>query len=124
MCLKHTKHIKLNVPCHLHTCVIVAVRKVRFLPTLILFCKNDRHVRYQGHWIQDCPTNNDREYDNRPRIKRTTGIPRSFLKTVENAKNGQVAQGVMITPEGGLVVAQPDTYVASILFFKQACLAV
>lgn len=61
----------------------------------------------KGHWIQDCPTNNDREYDNRPRIKRTTGIPRSFLKAVESP-NGQIGQGVMVTPEGGYVVAQPD----------------
>ncbi|KAJ8514578.1 hypothetical protein ONZ45_g7889 [Pleurotus djamor] len=59
----------------------------------------------EGHWIQDCPTNNDREYDNRPRIKRTTGIPRSMLKAVENPNSGQ---NVMVTPEGGYVVAQPD----------------
>ncbi|EIN06104.1 DWNN-domain-containing protein [Punctularia strigosozonata HHB-11173 SS5] len=62
----------------------------------------------KGHWIQDCPTNNDKDYDHRPRIKRTTGIPRSFLKTVENPNDGQHTQGVMVTPEGGYVVAQPD----------------
>ncbi|EMD38938.1 hypothetical protein CERSUDRAFT_112645 [Gelatoporia subvermispora B] len=62
----------------------------------------------KGHWIQDCPTNNDRDYDNRPRIKRTTGIPRSFLKAVESP-SGQLGQGVMVTPEGGYVVAQPDS---------------
>lgn len=62
----------------------------------------------KGHWIQDCPTNNDREFDNRPRIKRTTGIPRSMLKAVENPNSGDLAQGVMVTPEGGFVVAQPD----------------
>lgn len=60
-----------------------------------------------GHWIQDCPTNNDREFDNRPRIKRTTGIPRSMLKAVDNP-TGDIGQGVMVTPEGGYVVAQPD----------------
>ncbi|TRM65599.1 DWNN domain-containing protein [Schizophyllum amplum] len=62
----------------------------------------------KGHWIKDCPTNNDRDYDNRPRIKRTTGIPRSFLKAVENPEGAQLGQGVMVTPEGGYVVAQPD----------------
>lgn len=62
-----------------------------------------------GHWIQDCPTNSDREFDNKPRIKRTTGIPRSFLKAVENPNKGEIAQGVMVTPEGGYVVAQPDS---------------
>ena len=65
----------------------------------------------QGHWIQDCPTNNDREFDNRPRIKRTTGIPRSMLKAVENPNSGDLTQGIMVTPEGGYVVAQPDLYV-------------
>ncbi|KAG5654353.1 hypothetical protein H0H81_003811 [Sphagnurus paluster] len=60
------------------------------------------------HWIQDCPTNNDREFDNRPRIKRTTGIPRSMLKAVTNPNSGELGQGVMVTPEGGYVVAQPD----------------
>ncbi|KAL5536776.1 MPE1 [Sanghuangporus sanghuang] len=62
----------------------------------------------KGHWIHDCPTNNDRDYDNRPRIKRTTGIPRSFLKAVESPSEGKLAQGIMVTPEGGYVVAQPD----------------
>jgi len=62
----------------------------------------------KGHWIQDCPTNNDREFDNRPRIKRTTGIPRSMLKAVTNPNSGELGQGVMVTPEGGYVVAQPD----------------
>ncbi|KAI5833403.1 DWNN-domain-containing protein [Schizophyllum commune Tattone D] len=62
----------------------------------------------KGHWIKDCPTNNDRDYDNRPRIKRTTGIPRSFLKAVENPDGATLGQGVMVTPEGGYVVAQPD----------------
>ncbi|KAI0794063.1 DWNN domain-containing protein [Fomes fomentarius] len=63
----------------------------------------------KGHWIQDCPTNNDKDYDNRPRIKRTTGIPRSFLKAVDNPTTGPLGQGVMVTPEGGYVVAQPDS---------------
>ncbi|KAI0774785.1 DWNN domain-containing protein [Trametes elegans] len=63
----------------------------------------------KGHWIQDCPTNNDREFDHRPRIKRTTGIPRSFLKAVDNPTTGPLGQGVMVTPEGGYVVAQPDS---------------
>ncbi|KAF8327187.1 DWNN domain-containing protein [Cantharellus anzutake] len=62
----------------------------------------------KGHWIHDCPTNDDRDFDNRPRVKKTTGIPRSFLKSVE--LTGDTPQpGVMITPEGGFVVAQPDS---------------
>ncbi|GAA6007885.1 hypothetical protein JCM11491_006524 [Sporobolomyces phaffii] len=80
----------------------------------------------KGHWIQDCPTNGDAAYENRPRIKRTTGIPKSFLtevagpgpKTGEDgdgddgiAGNGLVMDhksGVMVTADGGFVVARPD----------------
>ncbi|KAK4049419.1 Protein mpe1 [Microbotryomycetes sp. JL201] len=68
----------------------------------------------KGHWIQECPTNNDRAYDDRPRIKRTTGIPKSFLTVVEGpdapaegAAPG--ASGIMVTAEGGFVVAKPDS---------------
>ncbi len=88
---------------------IDVVRKVGWftpLMTVTLTCS-------EGHWIKDCPTNNDREYDNKPRIKRTTGIPRSMLKAVENPVGAQIGQGVMVTPEGGYVVAQPDMSVTS-----------
>lgn len=71
-------------------------------------------VVLSGHWIQACPTNEDKEFDNKPRFKRTTGIPRSFLKTVEAPAGTEGASGgVMITPEGGFVVAEPDMYVLS-----------
>ncbi|KAF9017386.1 DWNN-domain-containing protein [Hymenopellis radicata] len=63
----------------------------------------------KGHWIKDCPTNNNRGHDHKPRIKRTTGIPRSMLKVVEIPNSGgPIGPGVMVTPEGGYVVAQPD----------------
>ena len=67
-----------------------------------------------GHWIQDCPTNGDPNYENKPRFKRTTGIPKSFLKTVDATtaasitNNGSNAAGVMITPDGSHVIATPD----------------
>ncbi|ORY03290.1 DWNN-domain-containing protein [Basidiobolus meristosporus CBS 931.73] len=60
----------------------------------------------KGHFINNCPTNGDKEYD-KPRIKRTTGIPKSFLKSIDAPKS--VKGGVMVTPDGGLVVAQPDS---------------
>ncbi|KAK9766236.1 Protein mpe1 [Basidiobolus ranarum] len=60
----------------------------------------------KGHYINNCPTNGDKEYD-KPRIKRTTGIPKSFLKSIDAPKS--VNGGVMVTPDGGLVVAQPDS---------------
>ena len=71
----------------------------------------------KGHWIQACPTNDDPTFDGRPRVKRTTGIPRSFLKTVEKpisqANDGTVDEtqqpsGVMVNAEGEWVVAEPD----------------
>ncbi|TIA85603.1 hypothetical protein E3P99_03940 [Wallemia hederae] len=50
-----------------------------------------------------------------PRFKRTTGIPKSFLKTVDPStaavmtNNGTSnSQGVMITPDGSHVIATPD----------------
>ena len=103
--LVHNNPILPIVPCHHRMCVIVVVRKVSCRCSVLSMLL---HV-LPGHWIQDCPTNSDREFDNKPRIKRTTGIPRSFLKAVENPNKGEIAQGVMVTPEGGYVVAQPDS---------------
>lgn len=71
----------------------------------------------KGHWIQICPTNDDPTFENRPRVKRTTGIPRSFLKTIEKptalANDGTVDDskqpaGVMVNAEGEWVIAEPD----------------
>jgi protein MPE1 len=71
----------------------------------------------KGHWIQVCPTNDDPNYDNKPRVKRTTGIPRSFLKTVEKPveMNGddttdgvKPPSGIMVNAEGEYVIAEPD----------------
>lgn len=72
----------------------------------------------KGHWIQQCPTNADPNYDGRPRVKRTTGIPRSFLKTVDkplppsnddsSTNPQQNPTSVMVNSEGEYVVAQPD----------------
>lgn len=62
-----------------------------------------------GHWIHDCPTNSDPNFDKK-RIRRTTGIPRSMLEAVEKPTEGgaPLAQGVMVTPDGGYVIARPD----------------
>ncbi len=71
----------------------------------------------KGHWIQVCPTNDNPEFDNRPRVKRTTGIPRSFLKTVDKSAlqqsgaDGEGAKppaGVMVNADGDFVIAEPD----------------
>jgi protein MPE1 len=64
-----------------------------------------------------CPTNDDPNFDNKPRVKRTTGIPRSFLKTVEKpvalANDGttddtKAPSGIMVNAEGEFVIAEPD----------------
>ena len=64
-----------------------------------------------------CPTNDDPTFDGRPRIKRTTGIPRSFLKVVERpaalANDGTTddskqPSGVMVNADGDWVIAEPD----------------
>ena len=71
----------------------------------------------KGHWIQECPTNDNPEYDNKPRVKRTTGIPRSFLKTIEKpaaltndglTDASNQPSGVMVNAEGDFVVAVAD----------------
>lgn len=71
----------------------------------------------KGHWIQLCPTNDNPEYDNRPRVKRTTGIPRSFLKTVDKATalgqnadgdDSKTPSGIMVNADGEFVIAEPD----------------
>lgn len=71
----------------------------------------------KGHWIQVCPTNDDPNFDNKPRVKRTTGIPRSFLKTVEKpvaltsdgtTDDTKAPSGVMVNADGEYVVAEPD----------------
>ena len=71
----------------------------------------------KGHWIQACPTNNDPNFDGRPKFRRTTGIPRSFLKVVEKptevGEDGKIdvsklPQGVMYTANGEWVIAEPD----------------
>ena len=59
-----------------------------------------------GHFINQCPTLGNKDYDNRPKLKRTTGIPKMFLKTVES-KDGA---GLMVTTTGEIVVAQPNEY--------------
>ncbi|TPX14395.1 uncharacterized protein E0L32_005359 [Thyridium curvatum] len=70
----------------------------------------------KGHWIQLCPTNDNPEFDNRPRVKRTTGIPKSFLKTVDKATvlaqaaedDTKAPSGIMVNADGDFVIAEPD----------------
>lgn len=60
-----------------------------------------------GHWIQDCPTLEDQSYDN-IRIRRTTGIPKSFLQSVEGPTDDN-KKNLMLGSDGGFVIARPDS---------------
>ncbi|RKO84820.1 hypothetical protein BDK51DRAFT_26757, partial [Blyttiomyces helicus] len=60
----------------------------------------------KGHFINECPTIGNTDFDNRPKLKRTTGIPKIFLKVVDEKQ--AAAGGVMVTQNGDLVVAQPN----------------
>ncbi|CAH2351916.1 protein Mpe1p [[Candida] railenensis] len=67
----------------------------------------------KDHWIRNCPTNTDPNYEGK-KIKRTTGIPRSHLKTIskEAAENSSSNPDSKITTNenGDLVDAQGNIY--------------
>jgi protein MPE1 len=69
----------------------------------------------KGHWIQACPTNDDPNFDNKPRIKRTTGIPKTFLKRAEKPSfdddggGDAKTNGIMLNADGEYVVVEPDS---------------
>ncbi|KAJ3267644.1 hypothetical protein HDV01_004587 [Terramyces sp. JEL0728] len=56
----------------------------------------------KGHYINVCPTIGDATYDNKPKIKRATGIPNTFLQTVDNKE--AIERGLMLTTDGNFVV--------------------
>ncbi|KAI3402620.2 MPE1 [Candida oxycetoniae] len=79
----------------------------------------------KDHWIKNCPTNNDPNFEGK-KIMRTTGIPKSYLKTLtkeEVEKNfgsitnssgsgdGMEKEGnaVLITDEGEYAIALADS---------------
>ncbi|KAM6045020.1 E3 ubiquitin-protein ligase RBBP6-like [Theristicus caerulescens] len=49
-----------------------------------------------GHYIKNCPTNGDKNVASVPRIKKSTGIPRSFLIEVKDPNT----KGAMLTNTG------------------------
>ncbi|PRD32713.1 UNVERIFIED_CONTAM: Rbbp6 [Trichonephila clavipes] len=51
----------------------------------------------QGHWIKNCPTNN-------PDVKRSTGIPRSFMVPVDGPEH----KGALLTSSGDYAVPLID----------------
>lgn len=62
----------------------------------------------KNHWIKNCPTNDDPNWMGK-KVKRTTGIPRSYLKTVAKPEGEEEDNnGYMITEDGQYVVAIAD----------------
>jgi len=59
-----------------------------------------------GHYINNCPTNGDPNYDFH-KVKKPTGIPRVFLKPVTGGKSG----ATLMMPGGGFAVMTPNEYV-------------
>lgn len=60
----------------------------------------------KGHWIQACPTNNDPNWEGK-RVRRTTGIPKSMLKTVAQPPDDESGT-YMVNEDGEFVVAVAD----------------
>ncbi|KAI8844563.1 hypothetical protein BJ741DRAFT_558875 [Chytriomyces cf. hyalinus JEL632] len=66
----------------------------------------------QGHHIAQCPTLGDINFD-RPKLKRTTGIPQRFLQTLDEKEAGLGTgtgpdRGLMVTQDGKIVVAMTN----------------
>ncbi|KAM6193781.1 E3 ubiquitin-protein ligase RBBP6-like, partial [Sarcoramphus papa] len=49
-----------------------------------------------GHYIKNCPTNGDKDFEPVPRMKKSTGIPRSFMMEVKDPNT----KGAMLTNTG------------------------
>lgn len=67
----------------------------------------------KNHWIKNCPKNDDPNWTGKT-IKRTTGIPSSYLRTVskpaeDGANGGMDDNNYMLTEDGRYVVAVPDS---------------
>ncbi|CAK9441117.1 uncharacterized protein LODBEIA_P49860 [Lodderomyces beijingensis] len=78
----------------------------------------------KDHWIKNCPTNSDPNFEGK-KIMRTTGIPKSYLKTISKEEvekssslfstneNGDVidrdGNAVLITDEGDYAIALADS---------------
>ena len=68
----------------------------------------------RDHWIRNCPTINDPNFEGK-RIRRTTGIPKKFLKTVKIDPGSMTAEElaerkIMVTDEGEFVVQVADVH--------------
>ncbi|NXS67687.1 RBBP6 ligase, partial [Pandion haliaetus] len=65
------------------------------LPSYTCFCCGKL-----GHDIKNCLTNGDKNFESVPRIKKSTGIPRSFMTEVKDPNT----KGAMLTSSGKYVI--------------------
>ena len=68
------------------------------------------------HWIKNCPTNSDPNFEGK-KIKKTTGIPKSYMKTISKETVEYKLQnpnsndtGIQTTENGDLIDDQGNTY--------------
>ncbi|XP_067087747.1 E3 ubiquitin-protein ligase RBBP6 [Osmerus mordax] len=57
-----------------------------------------------GHYIRNCPTNGDKSFEAPQRIKKSTGIPRSFMMEVDDPS----IKGAMLTNTGRYAIPTID----------------
>lgn len=70
----------------------------------------------KDHWIKNCPTNSDPNFEGK-KIKKITGIPKSYMKTISKEtveyrlQNPETNEsGIQTTESGDLIDAQGNTY--------------
>lgn len=64
----------------------------------------------RDHWIKNCPTANDPNYEGR-KLRKTTGIPRSYLKTItKEAADNDTEQRFISNDEGEIIDKQGNKY--------------
>lgn len=70
----------------------------------------------KDHWIKNCPTNSDPNFEGK-KIKKTTGIPKSYMKTISKEtveyrlQNPEMNEsGIHTNENGDLVDAEGNTY--------------
>lgn len=68
-----------------------AQRRARFPPADYV-CER---CGVDGHWLSDCPTHDDKQFDQR-RIVRAKGIPRRFLRAADTSSADQKAVGLVL----------------------------
>jgi len=105
--VNHDKPIPLGYVCH--RC------GEKGMYTLVIRQQFELHTNIKaGHWIQDCPTNDDPNFEPKARLKRTTGIPRSFMRVVKPTGSADdladdIQSGkIMLDADGNQVIVEPD----------------